>query len=989
MNTIAIMFMIHDELKIKDIFQEVIEAIQHQTISVDVWVFGDKETPKAQWEMIPSEWHKEKAPGELLKNIPLTHKYAYDLLVKEGYQYIMINQGDDTPYLNRAEKQLNAMLEYPSCGVSLCGFELYRNGNKEKEDYFQQIHCGFNVGYPSCWMLSTFHVPSFPELIGFERPYDIEWDPYILLTIQQTSPILILQEPLEVYRLYSGNLSSLVPREINTNRVNMLCNYYSHIKSKLSQIIQIPRNSAYGHKKTIMVISLFKVEQYGYAIAKLLERDNYTVIRIGTDWLNEHLDPKLDLNLFKDYLEYRELKNYFPIIDLLKKYPQTDLIFLSQSPVFVFDLKGINIPLIYYQQDIIFSRFPINAKNHITYFLYAYYGAVEQMYAEFPIEMKSIKNAPIYMSYGAQIELFPSLPLKKRDIFLGFKGTINWEECESEPFSLYKTPLYRTIYNNRRRFLDYAKENLGLIIETRNNRSSNEYNEWLEFMRKVTIAINIPGNWGWVNERQYIIPLCGCVLLQWRYPQLIEQGYIDYENCLLFSTEEELKAKVEWAKDHLDELVTIQHKGELLVRTMHTFEKRYELLRGCFPSTLDVPQKTQEIIVQPIKCRKPMTILCIGWFQPDKHMAGIAKGFEMLGHKVIRVYTEGYPLESLVPIDNYWMASTNNPQKMERVYNLLEPLEMKYIERCYPEIDCIFLQQGTYNYSVKGCHHPVFYFHNELMRYTYPKGYIHGIYYAFDGGFQQLYWNNRLLFDTTKYKKLVTYAVDPELFPNAMNPNRPIFFGFCGAVASENGSMNTIFMRDIYNNRTRFLAYCQLKHGLQITNRVWGPTMFDFYRDHIMQYYLTINIPGNWGKYNQRQFEHLAAGNLLLQWYYPELVDRGYQDRVNCLLFRDESDLDNQILWVKEHPKEAEQVRINGIQFARTFHTWTQRAKTMLKDMEPTVSEFKQEQLLEKFNVDKDLFMRWHTEEYKEKGEYIPYHEWAETQKKRKGKGKK
>jgi len=334
-----------------------------------------------------------------------------------------------------------------------------------------------------------------------------------------------------------------------------------------------------------------------------------------------------------------------------------------------------------------------------------------------------------------------------------------------------------------------------------------------------------------------------------------------------------------------------------------------------------------------------LTILCIGWFQKDKHMTGLAKGFEKLGHKVIRVYLEGYPRESLVTIDYHWYENHPNDPDYLLVVEKKKRFRIRDVEELYPNIDCICVQQSDFFLDLSDCKHPVFYYHHDLLRHAFPLGEMTGYYYAFDGGLAEYYWA-RPEYRNTTYQRLVPYGADPENFPDGKNPNRSIPFGFCGAISEgHNNEFKSVFMKDIYKNRKRFLAYCHLYHQMKVEDRLWGPNMFQFYLDHIENYFLTINIPGNWGKYNQRQVEHLLAGNLLLQWYYPELETMGYRDKVNCLFFRNETDIDNQLEWVHSNPDYAEKVRLNGIQFARENHTWTHRAQIILKDMEMEINK--------------------------------------------------
>jgi len=329
----------------------------------------------------------------------------------------------------------------------------------------------------------------------------------------------------------------------------------------------------------IMILGEFCLGKYGWALAQFLESKGYEIVRIAMDWTKQQVDPKINFNLYKKGGLYRSNKRYYPLQKLIDQYP-VDLIFLAQNPCFLFSLRRVKTPIIYYHQDIVCPRMPKDGNKSIKFFLFAYYGAVEQMKFITPIEMRNVKYPPIFMPYGVDPWVFNLTKEYKRDIFLGFMGTIDWRPSKY-PFLLWNDPVAKEIYGTRVRFIEYALKSCELVYKPRPKDLKDEYKRWILFMHRCNLAINIPGQWGWVNERQFVIPLCGCVLLQWRYPQLTAQGFIDYENCLLFSTEKELSEKIDWAKHNPVKLEQIRIKGKELVLQRHTLEHRFKTIMYC------------------------------------------------------------------------------------------------------------------------------------------------------------------------------------------------------------------------------------------------------------------------------------------------------------------------------------------------------------------------------------------------------------------------
>jgi len=235
MNKVAVMFMIHDESKYLDLVSQAAQGVQNLKGEFDLFLFAYEKTPKEERDLIDSVIKRPYSlmitPMSIDNNIPLKHRWAYQQLVCAGYEYIMINQADDIPFEDRLIKQLKALQDHPDAGVCLSGYDIIINKEPKtsQTDYFRLCHCGFNVSYPSCWMFNTKIVPELPDLVGFERPLDYEWDPYILLKILQDVPIIGLNKTHEIYNIHTNNLSSQIPPIVYQTRFKELCNYYAFL----------------------------------------------------------------------------------------------------------------------------------------------------------------------------------------------------------------------------------------------------------------------------------------------------------------------------------------------------------------------------------------------------------------------------------------------------------------------------------------------------------------------------------------------------------------------------------------------------------------------------------------------------------------------------------------------------------------------------------------------------------------------------------------
>lgn len=631
MNEIAVMFMVHDELKIKSIFQEVIKALKNQTIKVDIWVFGDNETLQEQWDMIPPEWQRNKTPKEIINNIPLKHKYVYDQLVQKGYQYIMINQCDDYSLPTRISDQLKIFEKYPDVGLCITGFQVYRDSKYEKDDCFKQkdMPCGFNVGYPSCWMFNTGIIPELPLVTGFECPFDYEWDVYMLLLLQQKYQIYLMEKPLVQYNFHSFSRSINSETEIITKRFEELCRFYQNIRptlippysdnynpdsyfNQLSLSTDIPNKEmiVFGsesnspvknmNRKSIIIVGwMHKARQAGGLAQAFENNTEYRIIGISTDYkLSNKIYPsQYYICKNKENKLYQEQKKRFNLAEIVNpliedRKNNIQYMIIVQNTVFEYDVSGVKCPYYYIHHEMCYPQWPYSKDVFVKGLFWSFIGAFEQLWWLYRPEIeKTVFNT--FLTYAVDSVVFPnqSSP-SKRTYFIGFKGTLKYN-CGQQP-------IWKNVYDNRDRILTFLmkynetftarwqKWKLNHIIkrngkikrlikiEGREFNSEREHELYVDFCNDCQIGINISGNWGMVNERQFQVISMGCVLLQWDYPELAILGFYNRFNCLTFQDERSLIKQIKWAINHPRDLENIRTRGIDLVLNHHTYKQRVQ-----------------------------------------------------------------------------------------------------------------------------------------------------------------------------------------------------------------------------------------------------------------------------------------------------------------------------------------------------------------------------------------------------------------------------
>jgi hypothetical protein len=189
-------------------------------------------------------------------------------------------------------------------------------------------------------------------------------------------------------------------------------------------------------------------------------------------------------------------------------------------------------------------------------------------------------------------------------------------------------------------------------------------------------------------------------------------------------------------------------------------------------------------------------------------------------------------------------------------------------------------------------------------------------------------------------------SYDDSLFTCADWNKKTAFIGFCGSLL----------------NRRPYLKRLQEWFGNDFKENIWvlGPDMISAIQGCKINFNLNIS-----NDINFRSFETLGAGSVLCTNNNPQYADLGFQDGVNCILFRHHFDfftktvnetlgfrprvstdlvtsimnhsnfekLHDRLSYYHTHEDELELLVKNGITLSKE-HTYTERAKLLMKNIE-------------------------------------------------------
>lgn len=337
-----------------------------------------------------------------------------------------------------------------------------------------------------------------------------------------------------------------------------------------------------------------------------------------------------------------------------------------------------------------------------------------------------------------------------------------------------------------------------------------------------------------------------------------------------------------------------------------------------------------------------MKIMIIGMFGKNLSGEPLAQGFERKGCQVIRISVEPeHPKRSgkfdLHIMDNYATSRTEGmgtearlteAVQLQRMYRRLN---LRTIVQLYPDCDLIFFIQNKYAWDFEGVTIPIYYYHTDLININLPlhADLIKGFFYAYIGAADEMLDNYTYDFNHWYWRELIPYGCDPTLYhPEKSWEERTIFCGFMGSLAQNNHSKNGL-KAHIYDDRNRILkALIDRNYNGFVMQRF---SSVEEYAEFLGNCQVGINIPGTYGRINQRQYEVLASGCLLLQYWYPELKQLGLTDFENCLTFTSMDSLLDKLQWIQDHSNEANDIRLKGNQYFKDHRcSWQERAEDML-----------------------------------------------------------
>ena len=571
LTNIVALFTIHNEIKCLDLVRKAAESLI--ALQIPIICIYDLTTPEPERGLVNGYRFKEYwcTPPMLDGNIPLKLKWAYDQI--KGFEFVLINQADDFALPNRAQYQMDAMLEHPECGISLCGFEVLQNGKSSHNDTFQQLYCGWNVGYPSCWMLRKSLIPTLPLLPGFEIPYEYDWDPMMLLMLQTQTRVLVLQEILEQYNMHSNNQSATYENkrgnEIRQFRFDRLIDFFMFQKPRLLPVIrlrQLPPKT-----QTILIIGWMHPARMAGGLANAFEQMGYNVIRVAMDNEPPHALPiKVDwhiqsLGIQRAQLYYRGHKK-FPIKLALANF-RFDWILLVQNTILEYDISDVIAPLYLLYHEGCWDRMFYSRNTQLTGIFWAFYHGRDQLEEQWYEELNACKTEALSL-YASEPSIYQDRHCP-RDIIIGLKGARGYGA---------RNRWLKHVYDDRERFIGFLQSKYPHVFNYEPRSDGPDFVEkFVVFMNRCVVALNTcPSTDSYINERQFQAITMGCVLLQQRYYELKDQGFLDYVNCLLFDNEAELDLKVQWILSHPNELQLIRDAGLKLVNERHTMRQRAE-----------------------------------------------------------------------------------------------------------------------------------------------------------------------------------------------------------------------------------------------------------------------------------------------------------------------------------------------------------------------------------------------------------------------------
>jgi hypothetical protein len=283
-----------------------------------------------------------------------------------------------------------------------------------------------------------------------------------------------------------------------------------------------------------------------------------------------------------------------------------------------------------------------------------------------------------------------------------------------------------------------------------------------------------------------------------------------------------------------------------------------------------------------------------------------------------------------------WGGYCKSQDHAKAVFNGWEPVYVREIlehEDVYP--DAILLthsQDFIWDFRGIPSDIPVYYYFTGAVCWPrWPHNVrVRGFFYGYQdapGTFRDMY---PMQYHDLTFKSFLPNAYSAKTWyppvPDNIS-NRTIDLGFMGGMDFDRG---TWFSQQLYKERQQYIHHLQHEHDLDLRPSQSQATC----RDFLQHVFLGANI--SCFGVNMRQFEVPACGALLLQYENMDSAATGLVNRENCLLFKDITQLDEQVKWALSHRDEADAIRREGVKYAQNnsfYHRGKELAEVLNKDL--------------------------------------------------------
>lgn len=338
--------------------------------------------------------------------------------------------------------------------------------------------------------------------------------------------------------------------------------------------------------------------------------------------------------------------------------------------------------------------------------------------------------------------------------------------------------------------------------------------------------------------------------------------------------------------------------------------------------------------------------MVVGWFAPRYGAEWISQEFENQGYDVIRIAADLDHPKRCGHFDYHVMfeqAHGRHPNNREA--ELAEAYQIQMMKRRFKiqpliekfKADELFFIQNKMAWDFDQVTILNYYYHTDIITTNLPlhAENITGFFSAYYGGHAEVKDAHQYEAMHWLWNRLIPYGVSPAFYDQDFSwTQRPYFCGFMGSWQQNPHAENEL-KQHIYDLRKHYLDVCQGLLNVDGDHPEFILQDFHTYPAYIQflqSCKCAINIPGTYGRINQRQFEILAAGALLIQWDYPELKAMGFENGKNCYLFRNDDELALIFQLIKKNPTLVDKVRLAGIELGK-HQLWKDRAREFLARM--------------------------------------------------------